>query len=376
MALALPKLALPKLSLNRTQILIAVGVLVVIVAGGWFGWDYFFEEPPPPPKPAAKAAAVSGPAKQAAAAKAAAASAEAQGKLIEDVLAASGAKQLVNRLPGQLAAGIRESSRQNARNAPAIAKNLEAAVAESFVAQASHDQLTADLKRHFDQQRLQALLSDLATPAGKRMVELEQTSPPQDELNRFARGLAKTPLSPQRSGLIRRIDAAKKTSDLAIGIALASMDAVTSAIAGKEAKKPATVDKTKDAQRASATEKIRSATSLNLAFSYQGATDSELEAYAKLAESDSAKWFNNIVYESLLQQSKSAAADAGERIDELASKPAAARPEAPAARSKAPAAETAASAARPAHAKAHGDARKCLELETNAKIMQCAEQYR
>ena len=85
LALTLPKLTLPKLSLNRTQILTAVGVLVVVVAGGWFGWDYVFEEPPPS-KPAAKAAAAPGPAKQAlvakaAVAKAAAAPAEAQDKL-------------------------------------------------------------------------------------------------------------------------------------------------------------------------------------------------------------------------------------------------------------------------------------------------------
>ena len=52
MAIALPKLEMPKI--ERKTALIAAGVVVALAAGGWFAWDTFMSEPPPPPpKPVA-----------------------------------------------------------------------------------------------------------------------------------------------------------------------------------------------------------------------------------------------------------------------------------------------------------------------------------
>jgi len=51
MALTLPKIALPKIALNKKQApAIALG-LIVVAAAGWFGWQYFEDAAPPPAPP-------------------------------------------------------------------------------------------------------------------------------------------------------------------------------------------------------------------------------------------------------------------------------------------------------------------------------------
>ena len=96
---------------------------------------------------------------------------------------------------------------------------------------------------------------------------------------------------------------------------------------------------------------------LNLAFSFKDASDADLEKYAGIYEAENSKWFYGRVYASLLEEVKSASTEAGERIGELAGKPAAAAP-------------------KPARSKAGADARACLGLATNAAIIECAEEYR
>ena len=135
------------------------------------------------------------------------------------------------------------------------------------------------------------------------------------------------------------------------------MKAVALGIVGEGAGKAAAVDKTIEKQRASVTKKIRDVTLLNLAFSFRDASDGDLEAYASIYEAENGKWFIDIVYASLLDEVKSASAQAGDRIASLARNPAA-------------------PAAKLVRSKADADARSCLGLATNAAIIKCAEQYR
>lgn len=351
MALALPKINIPKLAIGKKQIPIVVGGVVVLAALGWFGWQYFEDAGPPPAAPA-KPQAVT--AAKAPAAGKAAAPADA-GKLIDDVQAASGLKQQLNQLPQKLTAGVRQSATPKA--SPAVLKAIEDSVAESFSAKGFQDRVSAGLRKNFDATRLQALLKDYSTPAAKRMVALEQASASQEELAQFTRSAAATKPSPKRAQLIKRIDAATRASDLAIELAFSSMKAVALGAAGGGAEKAAAVDKAIEKQRASATNNIRNATSLNLAFSYRSASDDELEQYAEFYETENSKWFSGIVYTSLAEGVQSATTKAGERVAAPLDKPAPL-------------------AARPAGSKAGMDARACLDLATNKAIMSCAEEYR
>jgi hypothetical protein len=355
--LSRPKLAPPSLALNKKQLPAIVGGVIILAAAGWFGWQYFAEDAAPPPaasKPQPVTAATpAAPAKGATPAD----TGQARDKLIDEVLVASGLKQKLNQLPQSLLAGVKQSTKQHTKAPPATIKAIEDAVAKSFTAEGFQTQVSADLKKNFDQKRLQALLQDFSTPAGKSMVELERTAPSPEELAQFARSAAATRPSPERAGLIKRIDAATRASDLAVDVAFVSMKALSLGIVGKGTPKAAAIDKTIEKQRASATKKIRDATLLNLAFSFRNASDADLAKYAGIDETENSKWFYGLVYASLLEEVQNASTEAGERIGELATKPAA-------------------TAAKPAQSKSGADARTCLGLGTNAAIIKCAEAYR
>lgn len=357
MALTLPKFALPKPTLSKKQILTIVGGVLIVSAAGWFGWQYFEDAGPAPAAPSKPQPVTAAKPPAAGKAPAPADAGPARDKLIEDLLVASGLKQQLSQLPQKLLAGVRQSGKQQTKASPAVLKAIENTVAESFSAQGFHDRVSAGLKKNFDDKRMQALLKDFSTPAAKRMVELEQALPSQREFAQFARSAAATRPPPQRASLIKRIDSASRASDLAIEVAFASMKGVALGAVGGGAAKAAAVDRTIEKQRASATNKVRNATLLNLAFSYRNASDTDLEEYAKFYEKENSKWFSGIVYTSLLEEVQSAAAQAGERIAALASKPAS-------------------PVAKPVRSKAGADARTCLGLVTNEAIIKCAEQYR
>ncbi len=344
-------LTLPKPAISRKQILTAVGGVVLAAAAAWAALQYLEDAPPPPaPKPVTPAAKAAPPAPS-------------PDKLIADLVAASGLNQHLNQLPQQLIGGVRQSGAQHRKTSPAVLTAIEQAVTESFTAQAFQERLAADLKKNFDQKRVQGLLADFSTPAAKGMIQLEQASPGPEDLTRFMRAQTANRLPPARAELIRRIDTATRASDLAVEAAFATMKTVAAGLAGGQAKKAASVDRTIEKQRAAATSGIRHSTFANLAFTYRDASDADLENYAKFYESENSKWFSGLVYASLLEEITSAAARAGERVGELASKPAKTVKPSPVVH-------------RPAPSKSGADARACLDLAQNLAVARCAEKYR
>jgi len=359
MALTLPKLAIPKLELDKKKLPAIVGGVIVLVAAGWFGWQYFMEEPPPPPpkkSQAVKAAKPSAPAK-------AADTGQARDKLIAEILAATGVKQQLDQLPGRLLAGARQSGKERPKAAPAKFKAIEDAMAKSFTAEGFQKQVAAGLNKNFDQKRFEALLKDYSTPTGKNMIALERSTASADALALFAKSAAATKPTPERAALIKGIDAATKASDLAVEAAFVSMKALASGMAGKAA----SVDKTIESQRAVLTGKIHAATLLNLAYSFKDTNDADLAKYAAIYEAENSKWFYGLVYASLLEEVENASVEAGKMLGEGTPAPSGKRTREPA---------SAPAAAKHAGSKSGADARACLDLADNAAIRKCAEDYR
>lgn len=360
MALTLPKLTLPKLSLNKKQLPAIVGGVIVLAAIGWFGLQYFTEEAPPPPAPIKKTQPVKAAkpkAKSPAPAPTPAEIEKAHDKLIGDVLIASGLKQQLDQLPQNLADGLRRSGKPQKKASPAMIKAIEETMAEAFAAGGFHGKVSADLKKNFDQKRLQALLKDFSTPAAKAMIELEHASASPEERSKFARSAAATKPASQRADLIKRIDAATRASELAVEVASVTLDALAQGMAGANARKAAAIDKKIEKQRARTAQTVRDATLLNIAFNYRNASDADLEKYAGIYETENSKWLYGLVYASLLEEVKSASAAASMRIGEMAIKPAG-------------------TAVKQAGSMTGADARVCLAQATNAAIIKCAEAYR
>jgi hypothetical protein len=226
---------------GRNRILALVGGVVVASAAAWFGWQYFEDTGPPPAALSKPQALTAAKAPVAARAAAPADTGAARDKLIVDALIASGMKHQLDQLPQQITAGVRQSGAQQSKTPPAVLKAIEDAVAGSFTAQGFQNRVSADLKKNFDQKRLQALLKDFSTPAAKRMIEMGQAAPSPEELARFARSAAAAPPSSLRASLIKRIDAAIRAGDLAVDAALSSMRAVALGLAGDGVGKTAAV---------------------------------------------------------------------------------------------------------------------------------------
>lgn len=359
MALTLPKLAVPKLALDKKQLPVILGGVLVLAAAAWFGWQYFAENAAPPRPPARKPQTVTA-AKPHAPVKAAAPAdaAQAQDQLIAEVLAASGVKQELDQLPGRLVAGVKEYGKQTMKTPPALVNAIEDAVTKSFTADGFNSQVRAALTKNFDRQRLQALLKDFSAPAAKTMVAQEHATHSPEEFAEFARSAAAKPPAPARTALITRIDAATGASQTAVDVAFASMRALAMGIVGEGKGKADSVDKTIERQRAASFNEIRNATLLNLAFSFKDASDADLEKYAGIYETENSKWFFGLVHAAIVDEAKAASTNAGDLISQLKIKPS----QMLAAGHRGP--------------KPGADARACLALATNAAIARCAEAYR
>ena len=365
MAFNLPKLSLPKLKVPKLKVAkpaapplaqdkkrlpLIVGGIAVVAAGAWFGWQYFTEEPPPPPppaKPAAPAPKKLTPAELE----------QARDKLINEVLAATGLKEQLEQLPTRLAEGLKSAEQSTKKRGNARTAMIQAELSAAFAAQDFQSRAAADLKKNFDEKRMQAVLKDYSSALGKSMIALERTGHAADEIAKFAQASAVKPPAAERTALVERIDKATRASDLAVEIAMTSLQALAAGEGGDNARKSAAMEKAIEKQGAAVEKKIRDATLLNLAFGFKDASDADLGKYAALYESEHSKWLYAQIYASLLEQAKLAATEAGAAIAKASSAPA--------------------RAARSAPGGKHGaDARRCLDLATNSAVIKCAEDYR
>jgi len=356
MALTLPKLAPPKLKLNKKQLPTIVLLVVVLAAAAWFGWQRFAENAAPPP-PVRKPHAVTK-AKPRAPVKPAPLTAEARAKLIGEVLAATGLKHELDQLPGRMLAGVRQYGEQQLKTTPALAKGIEDAVAKSFTADGFNSRVDAALTNNFDQRRLQALLNEFSALPARTMVAMEHASHSPEEFAAFERSASAKPPAPERAALIKRIDAASRASETAVDVATTSMQAIAMGIVGEDQGKTGSAAQAIEQRRAASVGKIRDATLLNLAFSFDGASDAELEKYARIYENANSKWFYGLVHDALVEEAKSASTNAGNLISQLKLKP------------------VKRLAVRRSGSKHGADARACLALPTDAAIIKCAEAYR
>lgn len=350
-------LTLPKFAFDKKQLPAIVGGVLVLAAAAWFGWQYFAGNAAPPPARKPHAVTV---VKPHAPVKAAtpAETAQARDQLIAEVLAATGLKQELDQLPARLAEGVKQYDKKQMKAPPALVKAIEDAVTASFTAEGFNSRVNAALQKNFDQQRLQALLKEFSTPAGKAMVEMERASHPPEEVAEFARSAAAKQAEPGRAALIKRIDAATGASETAVDVAFASMQALAMGMVSETKGKTGAVDRAIENERAGSFAKIRDATLLNLAFVFKDASDADLAKYAALCESENSKWFYGLVHAALVDEARADSTKVADIISQLKTKPAMRL------------------AAGHTRRKPGADARACLALATDSAIIKCAEAYR
>ena len=306
--------------------------------------------------------------------------------LIDQLLVVSGFKHQVTMLPDQMIAGLKISAAQQKQAGPINVADLEKIFRETVTAQGFIDRGAAALKKNYDEPRMRAVLDMISTPLAKLMTEFERTPGSPQDLAAFAGSLAGKPLPPARIDLLKRLDAASRTSELAVEAMLTSIRAMTIGAIGNDPKKIAELDRGLEKNRPAAAERMRDQILLSMAFTYRKATDADLNEYITQLSSDNGKWFGAMLSGALIDQFKDNSTRIGERIAALvkAAKGAqtAAAPSAPVTTAAATAAAAPADGAPAADAppvkrrsRANEDARHCLKLTTDKAIIKCAEQY-
>jgi hypothetical protein len=367
---------------KNTKGLLALLGVAVVAGGGWYGWQYYASSNAPAPQ-AQSAVADSKPVSMPA-------STVNQDKLVNEVLNATGMTRQLEQLPEQISGGMAGAPNSD-KIPPEIARALEKIVVDSFSEEKIHAHLVAQLKEKFDQKRMQALVDDFSKPLVKRMVAMETTmGTPQDQAA-FFNGLSAKPLPPTRVSALQQLDRATNASDLGVEIAMSSITAMTGAMVGNNPAEREAFDREMEKQRGPMMESVRNGTMGGMAYIYREASDADITAYAKIYETDHAKWFSAIAMDSLKQGIKNASKRTGERMVSLMKSKVApqatakgAAPEAAAPgvaqmpRPEAMPAVTSQAAVPSQHKrrKPAGDIKKCLALEDSRAIAKCAEQYR
>jgi hypothetical protein len=300
---------------NRTKILAGVVVLALAGAGAWFFFlEDFLSEPPAKP-PAVKSAPADA-AKQAAATPAADAPKQADAAKPPAAAAKPGAKPIPEN-PDRLIAEVLENSGIKSQfqpfalevvlqadmggevPGPAAAREIREAFDRIYEPGKINEELAANLKTNLDVERMGRFLELLRQPIALKMNSQETRGTPPEAVKATLESLRKNPMSPDRSKLLQALDDATRTTEVALEMSSAiSRSMVDTMLAelqkrGKTVPKEAsqTVASQLNMMRDQARPQVRSV----LYATYRNASDEELAAYAKLIDTDTGRWGNEVL---------------------------------------------------------------------------------
>lgn len=319
---------------NRTKILIGVVALVAICALAWvFFLEEFLSEPPPKPvatkaapKQAAAAKPAAGAAKQSEAAKTAAAVKPGAkpipvnpDRLIAEVIETSGIK-------AQFQAFGREAVLKADMGGDGPGAAEMRAIMEIFERiyepGKMTEELTANLKKNLDVERMGRFLEVLRQPVALKMSSQETRAVAPEVVKEFQENFRKNPPPPDRVKLIQSLDDVTHTSEVAFDmssvIARSMVDTMLAELQkrGKNVPKEARqmVGSQLNAMRDQARAQIRSV----LYVTYRNATDAELAEYVKLLDTDTGRWGSEVLANAVRPVLTSRGAALGADVGKLA----------------------------------------------------------
>jgi hypothetical protein len=304
-------------------------------------------------------------------------------KLIDQLLAVSGMRDSLEKLPSQAAFGLMQAAVKS-QATPEEGREFVQTLKEAFPKDVFVDSVRAAMEKNYNERRYARLLHMMSTPLSKRMTQVETQTPQPAEVQNFLAQVAKHPLSSRRIKLIENMDEVTQSSKLVTNMTMASLEQVA-LIAAEGCSSTADKIKRVIAQNRPAIEKVnRSNTEVTLAFIYRDVSDDDLASYLKLNSDKDSKWLQGITQNAVEKQFKTSLAKGVQGLKKIF------RAHAPkrtmfapkCGQSLSPEDEAAtqvkvanhSSAGKPRHHYAHGrDLRHCLDLPTNAQIIACTE---
>lgn len=295
---------------NRTKIMAGVVALAAVGAGAWFFFlDDFLNAPPPKPAAApsapadaSKKAAAPAAAKQADAGKSAVPRPagkpipENPDRLIAEVLENSGIKSQFQPYALEV---VLQADMGGAAPGPAAAAELKQAAERVYEPGKINEELTANLKNNLDIERMGRFLELLRQPIALKMNSQETRGTPPEAVKETMENLRKNPMSPDRAKLIQALDDATRTSEVALEMSAAISRGMVDTMLAELQKSGKTVPKeasqTIASQLNTMRDQARPQARSVLYASFRNATDAELAEYAKLIDTDTGRWGNEVL---------------------------------------------------------------------------------
>lgn len=176
------------------------------------------------------------------------------------------------------------------------AQQLQRIFTTAFRPEAFYGPLRARLEQNLTPARTPILLQWLSSPLSRRVVDLEIKAASPDArsaLDRFAKAVEQESPPQKRLNLIQRLDAALRSSEFRVEMAITLIRNVTQALG-------ASADPTLDRLRAELWRTARDGTLLHFLYTYRTLSDDELEEYVRFWESDNGRWFAPILHQGFL----------------------------------------------------------------------------
>lgn len=210
-------------------------------------------------------------------------------------------------------------AQQRGRIAP---ENLDAvlrSVRRAYDAGALEKAVLASLEARYDARYAPTARTWLQSPRGGRITRLEANSSTAEAahaLQEFALALQETPPSPERLAAAQRLDAALKTTEFTVELAIATSLGIAIAL---DATLPAERRSDHEEMRArieSRREKFRSVfrpmSVVSFLYTYRDLSQEEIDAYLAFAETDAGRWYTDATTGAFLEAMISASLGIGD----------------------------------------------------------------
>jgi hypothetical protein len=246
-------------------------------------------------------------------------------KVISDILTVSGQKKALENMPGEFISGVHSrleslQSENGARLQPGMQQAIEDSAKAAFTSDKFLARVTRAMKKDYNEKTYQALLADLSSPVARKMAELESRADPSPQVfKQFVNDLESTPLPAARASLLRRLDAASRTSELMYTALLATNKGLVRGLSSASGKcmsesQLKKTEATMEGRTKAAKTSLEEMAIDMMAYTYRDVSDAELSDYVKIYETAQSRHVGDVIFNAIVAEYGDASMNMGRGI--------------------------------------------------------------
>lgn len=278
----------------------------ILLCSGWLAWEIFWCEQPSLTVPHASAAIRPAPFTSLETSPDA---------LIDRIIILSGLQKQIEDIGGKILQEINQSPHKP--EDPAVSKEIEKIVIESFRPEHFHHQLRKALKTTPNQGRLEKLVHTFSAPHMRKITEIEGRELDLEALEAFVESVIRKPLPTNRLRLLQTLESVTYTTLFAVELTMSLNNAMLTGIDNDNDEATIAFDTTRIEQKKELTAKMYPGMILTMAYAYRELDDLELDAYVQFYLTEEGEWFITQVVNALTKAFRAGALQTGKRISEL-----------------------------------------------------------